>query len=447
MVRMVIEPCAEAPPSCPADGSAPGSLGPGGLRSRVGRSGDASFVALVLACGIGPVALDMYLPAMPAMEQSLHTSASTIQLTVTCYIVGMALGQLFAGPISDGTGRRWALLAPALVFTAASGVAASTHEVTLLLGVRALQGAAAGAAIVVGRAVVGDMYRGDDLAARLGTMVVIVQIGPVVAPVLGSAILGVGSWRAIFWAMTAVGAVMTAWIAVGVPETLPRQERHGRGLTQTLLRMRTLLRDWEYLKHVVVACAMVFGFFVYLGGSSFVLHAVYGVSASQYAVVFGSNAAAMVIGALFYRVMVPRWGPQLLRAVGVTIGSVAATLLVAVAVAGPRHLPGVETPWALLAVIACSMGLVSPATATLALQAGGYLRGTASSLLGGLSLIAGALATPLTGLAGSHSLLPMALLMLCGYLASAALLVTVTRPRHTTPTTTHRQGAPDQPCT
>lgn len=392
------------------------------------RTSRPSFAALVLASGIGPIALDSYLPAMPAMQASLGARASTIQLTVTCYIVGMALGQLFAGPISDGTGRRWSLLPPALVFTLASGVAASTEDVALLLATRAVQGAAAGAAIVVARAVVADVYRGPELASRLGTLAVIVQIGPIVAPSLGSVMLGIGSWRTIFWAMTAVGVAMSVRIAQGVPETLPRDERHERGLGETLRRMGSLLRDWGYTQHVLVSCAMVFGFFVYLGGSSFVLHAVYGVTASEYAVIFGVNAALAVTGALAFRFAVPRRGPEAVRRVGVMLGAVAASLLVLVAALGPDRVPGVAAPWVLLAAVAASMGLVSPATATLALEAGARARGTASSLLGGLSLVAGALATPLTGLVGSRTLLPMALLMLGGYAASAVLLLMIGRP-------------------
>ncbi|HVN52113.1 MAG TPA: MFS transporter, partial [Acidimicrobiales bacterium] len=335
--------------------------------------------------------------------------------------------QLFSGAISDGTGRRAALLAPAIVFTLASVVAASTPSVDVLLAVRLVQGAAAGAAIVVGRAVVSDVYRGPDLAARLGTVAVIVQLGPVVAPVLGSALLRVATWRAIFWGMAGVGAVLATAVALRVPETLPVRDRHGRGVGLAVLRMRTLLCDWSYIKHVLIACAMVFGFFVYLGGSSFVLHSVYGVTPSEYAVIFGGNAAAMVLGALVYRLTVRRRGPVALRRAGVSLGAAAATLLVAAAAVGPDRLPGVGPPWALLALIAASMGLVAPATATLALQAGSYLRGTASSLLGGLSLIAGALATPLTGWLGSSSLLPMSLLMLGGYLVSVALMLGVDR--------------------
>ncbi len=363
------------------------------------------------------------------MQSSLGAPASTIQLTVTCYIVGMALGQLFAGPVSDGIGRRRALLPPALVFTLASGVAAISEDVGILLAIRAVQGAAAGAAIVVARAVVADVYRGGELASRLGTLAIIVQIGPIVAPTLGSAMLGVGSWRTIFWAMTAVGVIMSGLIALGVPETLPREERDGRGLDETLRRMSSLLGDWGYLQHVLVTCAMVFGFFVYLGGSSFVLHAVYGITPSAYAVIFGVNAALAVCGALAFRVAVRRRGALAIRRVGVGLGAGAASLLAVVAALGPDRVPGVVVPWALLAAVAASMGLASPATATLALEAGMRARGTASSLLGGLSLVAGALATPLTGLLGSETLLPMALLMVGGYGGGAVLLLAIGRPR------------------
>jgi DHA1 family bicyclomycin/chloramphenicol resistance-like MFS transporter len=387
-----------------------------------------SFAALVLVAGIGPMALDTYMPVMPQMRASLHTGAALIQLTVTGYIVGMALGQLLAGPVSDGVGRRPVLLVPAFVFTAAAIVCATAVNADVLVVTRLVHGIAAGATVACGRAVVSDCYRGGDLAIRFGTLMAITSVGPVIAPQLGSVTLAIGTWRTIFWGMALLGVIMTGWIAAGVPESLPAHMRHGTDLISTGRRMLDLIRDWDFSKHVVVLCLAVFGFFTYIGGASFVLQTVYRVSPSKFAFVFSVNAGVMVAGIIAYRLAVARYGSGRVRAIGVTAATGAAFGLLAVAILGPSSAPGITVPWLLLAVVTGSMGLVLPATTTLAQQAGDRARGTASSLQGGLGMLAGALATPLTGVVGYASLLPMAVLMAAGFGAAALTLVAVSRP-------------------
>jgi MFS transporter, DHA1 family, multidrug resistance protein len=391
--------------------------------SRFGRK--PSFAALVLVAGIGPLALDTYMPAMPVMRASLHTSAALVQLTVTGYIIGMAIGQLLAGPISDGIGRRPALLLPAVVFTAAAVVCATAVNAEILVATRVVHGLAAGAMVACGRAVVSDIYRGREMATKFGTLMSITQIGPVVAPQIGSATLSLGGWRLIFWGIAGLGVVVTAWVAQGVPESLPAGKRHGTDLISTGQRMLDLIRDWDFSQHVVIGCLATFAFFIYIGGSSFVLQTVYGISASMFAIVFSANAALMVVGMVAYRLTVTRYGSSRLRAIGVATATAGAFALAAVAAAGPRAVPGLAVPWVLLAIVTGSMGLIFPATTTLAQQAGDRARGTASSLQGGLAFVAAAAATPLTGVFGYTSLLPMALLMAIGFAVAAVTLIVI----------------------
>jgi MFS transporter, DHA1 family, multidrug resistance protein len=394
--------------------------------SRSGRK--PSFAALVLVAGIGPLALDTYMPAMPVMRASLHTSAALVQLTVTGYIIGMAIGQLLAGPISDGIGRRPALLLPAVVFTAAAVVCATAVNAEILVATRVVHGLAAGAVAACGRAVVSDVYRGREMATKFGTLMSITQIGPVIAPQIGSATLSLGSWRLIFWGISGLGLVMVAWIALGVPESLPASKRHGTDLISTGRRMLDLIRDWDFSQHVVIGCLATFGFFIYIGGSSFVLQTVYGISPSMFAIVFSTDAAVMVVGMVGYRLTVTRYGSPRLRAIGVVTAAVGAIALAVVAVAGPGAVPGLAVPWVLLAIVTGAMGLIFPATTTLAQQAGDRARGTASSLQGGLAFVAAAAATPLTGVFGYTSLLPMALLMAIGFAVAAVTLIVISGP-------------------
>ena len=393
------------------------------------RRSTPSFGALILASGIAPMALDTYMPAMPQMAVSLHTSAAVIQLTVTGYIIGMAAGQLLSGPVSDAVGRRPLLLAPAVVFTVAAVVCATAASPGLLVATRLVHGMAAGATVACGRAVVSDRYRGGDLATRFGTLTAITQVGPVIAPGLGSVVIAAADWRAIFWFMAALGAVMVAWIALGVPETLPPAQRHPAGLAATGKRMATLARDWNFSQHVAVMCLVIFGFFIYIGGSSFVLQRTYGISQSAFSLLFSVNAALMIVGSLAYRLLVSRYGPARLRAVAVGLATVAALALLSAAQLSRPAPPPFALTWLLLAVATGSMGLFFPATSTLAQEAGMRARGTASSLQGGLSMLAGAIASPLTGLFGDDSLLPTGILMTAGFTAGAVLLVVVSRRR------------------
>jgi DHA1 family bicyclomycin/chloramphenicol resistance-like MFS transporter len=211
--------------------------------------------------------------------------------------------------------------------------------------------------------------------------------------------------------------------AAGIPETLPAERRQPPGLGQLARRMGDLARDWRFMRHVTLLCLAGAGFFTYIGGSSFVLQSVFHVSPSTYALIFGTNAAAMAGAGLAFRALVARTGAARLRAIGVTASTVAATaLLVAVSTAPP-----LVVVWLLLTVTVAGMGLTMPATTTLAQEAGRRSAGTASALQGGLSFLTGAIVTPLTGVAGYHSLLPMALAMTVFFLAASALMW-LTRP-------------------
>jgi DHA1 family bicyclomycin/chloramphenicol resistance-like MFS transporter len=374
-------------------------------------------------------ALDTYMPAMPQMGISLHTTAAVIQLTVTGYIIGMAVGQLIAGPISDGIGRRPLLLTPAIVFIVASVICATAVNPYVLVVTRLFHGIAAGATVACGRAVVGDRYRGADLATRFGTLTAATQIGPVIAPGLGSAILAVGDWRAIFWGMAVLGVVMVGWIALGVPETLPPEQRHGAGVGPTVKRMSDLISNREFSWQVVITCLVMFGFYIYIGGSSFVLQTVYGISESEFALVFAVNSGLIMVGSIAYRLLVSRCGPRTLRNAGVLIALTAVLVLVAAARTAHPPAPPLSVTWVLLGMVTGSMGLVIPASMTMAQQAGDRARGTAASLQGGLTQAACAIATPMTGIFGDTGLLPMAVLMAAGFAAGAAAMVTAARLR------------------
>ncbi|GAA1623388.1 multidrug effflux MFS transporter [Actinoplanes couchii] len=391
-----------------------------------------ALVALILVMGVGPFATDTYLAALPELQDSLATTATVVQLTLTTFIVGMAAGQLLIGPLSDSYGRRRLLLAGAIVFTVLSVVCAVSPNGPMLVAARLIQGLVAGGGVAIGRAVVTDVFHGPRAAATFGVITSFTFLGPVLAPAVGGLILAYGTWRTVFAALAGLGLLMVIGVAAGIPETLPPRDRHPAGLRPLLGRMGGLARDWAFMRHVVLQCVAGAGFFTYIGGSAFVLRSVYDISPARYTVVFATNAAAMAVASLMFRFLVVRTGAAPLRAVGVTLSTVGAGGLLAVALTGPSALP-LAAAWAMLCLVVAGMGLTIPSTTALAQEAGRRSAGTASALQGGLTFITAALVTPLTGIFGHDTLLPMALAMSLFFTAAFILMCFVTRTRTPAP--------------
>ncbi|HST81039.1 MAG TPA: multidrug effflux MFS transporter [Kineosporiaceae bacterium] len=379
----------------------------------------------MIVTGVGPLSTDTYIAGMPDLQRSLNTSAVIAQLTLTAFIIGIAAGQVAFGPLSDGRGRRGLLIGGAITFTVASAICAIAPTGALLVAARLFQGLAAGCGVAVGRAVVGDVYRGAEAAKRYGTLAAIVFLGPVIAPAVGGVILSVGDWRTVFAALTGFGGLMVAAVWFALPETLPPVDRHGGGLRDTVGRMTDLLGDWRFMRQVTVQCFAIAGFFTYIGGSSFVLETVYDLSVSRYATIFGTNAAAMAVSSMLFRFAVTRAGAARLRLAGLSLATTGALGLVVVGLIERTVLPPLGVPWALLCCVTFGMGLVIPASTTLGQQAGDRARGTASALLGGISFFVGALVTPLTGVVGYTSMLPMGVLMAGFFVTAGALALRV----------------------
>ncbi len=380
-----------------------------------------SFVILVLLSGISPLATDMYLPALPALSRSIHASISSSQLTLTSFLIGLAVGQIALGPLSDATGRRFFLLTGPALFIAASLACALAPSVGVLIAARLVQGFVGAAGVVCSRAVVSDYYRPDAAARRFGLLIGVGLLGPIIAPPLGTLLLHFGNWRLVFFVLAAVGVVQLAGVATGVPETLPAEHRHPGSLTATLARMTDLLRDRRFMAHVMVAALGTMGFFAYIGGSSFVLENVYGISTAMYGLVFAVDALLMATASFLFARLTPRIPVATLRSVGLAMSAGSATaLLVATLFAAPND-PPLALVWVALALVAGGMGFLLPASTALSQAAGTRAKGTASALAGGISFGCGALTTPLTGLIGGASVFPMAIVM-AGFLVTSLVM-------------------------
>ncbi|MGH3260961.1 MAG: MFS transporter [Trebonia sp.] len=281
-----------------------------------------------------------------------------------------------------------------------------------------MQGFVGAAGVVCARAVVSDYYLGDEAARRFGLLSAVSLLGPILAPAMGAGLLLVGDWRLIFYVLVGVGVIQAVGALLRVPETLPIEERQPGALRPTLARMTDLLSDRPFMAHVVVVTLAIMGFFSYIGGSSFVLEKMYGISSATYGLIFATNAAGMAVAAALFSRLLVRWSIAFLRLFGLVLSASAAVVLLAVSLVFGSHPPALALVWVLLACVTAGMGLILPASTALSQQAGARAKGTASALTGGLSFACGALVTPITGLFSGTSLVPMTTVM-AGFLVLA----------------------------
>jgi DHA1 family bicyclomycin/chloramphenicol resistance-like MFS transporter len=375
-----------------------------------------------------PLAMDMYLPSLPEVTTSLHAPAATVQLTLTGCLAGMALGQLLVGPMSDKWGRRRPLLTGLVVYVLATALCALAPSVEALVAFRLVQGLAGAAGIVIARAVVRDLYDGVAMARFFSTLMLISGVAPIVAPLIGGQILRVTDWRGVFVVLTAVGIALTVLVAVRLPETLEVTDRHGGGVGAALRSMRSLLADRVFTGYTIAGGFAFAALFAYISASPFVIQEIYGASPQTFSLLFGVNSVGLVVaGQVNGKVLVGRVGLDKVLAVGLTAVTAAATalLLMATGALGDVGLAPVATA---LFVLMSAMGITLPNTQTLALMRTRHHAGSASALLGTSSFLIGAVASPLVGIAGEHTAVPMAVVQLAAAVVAAGCFVALCRP-------------------
>ncbi|WP_201452501.1 multidrug effflux MFS transporter [Streptomyces sp. HM190] len=424
---------AERPPSEPAPAPStptptqhpgPAKATPAALR----RTG--LLVTLILGglTATPPLAMDMYLPALPEVTTSLHAPATTVQLTLTACLAGMALGQLLIGPMSDRWGRRRPLLLGLAVYVLATALCALAPTVETLIAVRLVQGLAGSAGIVIARAVVRDLYDGDAMARFFSTLMLISGVAPIVAPLVGGQILRVTDWRGVFVVLTVIGAALLAVVWARLPETLAPAERHGGGVAETLHAMRGLLADRVFMGYVLAGGFTFAALFAYISASPFVIQEIYGASPQTFSILFGVNSVGLVIvGQINGKILVGRVSLDKVFAVGLGVIMLAATALLLMSL-GAFGEVGLAPVAAALFVLMSAMGVTLPNTQALALMRVRHAAGSASALLGTSSFLVGAIASPLVGVAGEDTALPMAVVQLAATLVAATCFVALCRP-------------------
>ncbi|GGV57552.1 multidrug effflux MFS transporter [Streptomyces massasporeus] len=387
-------------------------------------------LSLVLVLGsltaLGPLTIDLYLPALPQVSADLHVSQTVTQLTLTAFMIGIAVGQLVLGPLSDTLGRRRPLLTGLTVYVVASAVCALAPDPAVLIGMRLVQGLAGAAGIVIARAVVRDLYDGLAAARLLSSLMLVSGTAPILAPVLGAQLLRLTSWRGVFVTLTLLGLAIFAATATLLTETLPTTHRRHGGLTTTLRTMRDLIRDRRFTGYLLTGSLGFAALFAYIAGSSFTIQRIYGASPQTYSLLFAVNSIGMVVtGQLNGKLLLGRFPSHRVLATGLAVLGAASTALLLLVTTTHAGLPWIATA---LFLTACPVGMILPTTTALCLQRAPHAPGSASALLGTTQFLMGALAPALAGLGGQGTALPMATSVLGLALAASGSFLALCRP-------------------
>lgn len=385
--------------------------------SGVVRPGLRYTVVLGLLSTFGPISLDLYLPLLPQLADELQTTPSAAQASITACLLGLACGQLFAGPLSDRLGRKRPLIVGVAVYAICSALCAVAPSIQALLGLRLLQGLGGAAGLVISRSVARDLFGGKALVVFLARMMLVSGFAPVVAPLLGGQLARFIDWRGIFWVLAGIGVVLVLAALVGLPESLGPARRQAGHVSDTLRGFGVLARDRLFMGVALAGGLASASMFAYIAGATFVLQKIYTMSPQGFSFVFGINSIGIVSCGQLAARLVRRHPANNVLTAGLSLNLLGAlSLLTTLALSGP--LPMVIGS---LFVMVASLGLVFPTTTAIALSGHGQRAGTASSMLGLLQYVFGALVAPLVGIAGEGTALPLGLVAAA---ASAAAMVT-----------------------
>jgi DHA1 family bicyclomycin/chloramphenicol resistance-like MFS transporter len=373
---------------------------------------------------VPPLSFDMYLPALPDIAADLGVAESQIQLTLSSCLIGIALGQLVGGPVADALGRRRPLVVGIVGYTALSIGCALAPTAPALVGLRFVQGLFGGVAVVISRAVVRDNATDAEAARIFSLLMLIGGTAPVVAPIVGGALINVTSWRGIFVVLALLGAAGLLSSLAVLPETLPPEGRRTGGVRDTASVVRRVVADPTFMGYALTGG---FGFgvlFFYISSSSFVFQEFYDFSPQQFSALFAGNAVGLVTFGKLNAVFVRRFGPARLLRVGIgqiVLGSVLLSLALQL---------DLRLPFVIGALVLANLGipLIVPNPTALALTPYGREAGTASAFLGVVQFAVGALATPIAGAFGETTAFSMAYgMVVMALLAVAADVLLVRR--------------------
>nr|WP_092074459.1 Bcr/CflA family multidrug efflux MFS transporter [Dendrosporobacter quercicolus]NSL49665.1 Bcr/CflA family multidrug efflux MFS transporter [Dendrosporobacter quercicolus DSM 1736]SDM96121.1 MFS transporter, DHA1 family, bicyclomycin/chloramphenicol resistance protein [Dendrosporobacter quercicolus] len=362
-----------------------------------------AFVLGTLAA-FGPLSIDMYLPALPHLVRDLHSTTSLAQLSLTACLLGIALGQIFVGPVSDVLGRKGPLMAGLAFYVLSSLLCVVAPTIELFIVMRFIQGLAGSAGVVISRAAVRDLYSGPELTRFFSLLMLVNGVAPVIAPVLGGQVLQFTSWRGIFVILTGLGVIMAAVVLWGFRETLPLSLRSKGGLDNTLHGFRDLIHNRKFMGYALVQGFSIAAMFAYISGSPFVLQNMFNVSPQMFSLLFAINSIGIIIASQMTGRLAGRIREGKLLISGLTLAFFSSLVLLVTTLLGG----GLYTLLIPLFFTVASVGIIGTSSFSLAMQDQARAAGSASALIGLLSFVLGGVMAPFVGIAGSHTALPMA---------------------------------------
>ncbi|MET4565655.1 Bcr/CflA family efflux MFS transporter [Bacillus subtilis] len=378
------------------------------LHNPTGKERLALAFLLGMLAILGPLNIDMYLPSFPEIAEDLSASASLVQLSLTACLVGLTIGQLIVGPVSDAQGRRKPLLICIFLFALSSLFCALSPNITTLVATRFLQGFTASAGLVLSRAIVRDVFTGRELSKFFSLLMVITAVAPMVAPMTGGAILLLpfATWHTIFHVLMIIGFLLVLLIALRLKETLPPEKRIPSSIGTSVKTMGSLLKDRSFMGYALTVGFIHGGSFAYVSGTPFVYQDIYGVSPQVFSILFGINGLAIISGSF----IIGRFGgiiheKSLLRIAVITAMIATAVLLTMTMIHGP-----LATLVISIFIYMITIGMVLTSTFTLAMKKQGHRAGSASALLGMLPLLLGSIVSPLVGI-NETTAVPMGAIM------------------------------------
>ncbi|MGJ7526056.1 multidrug effflux MFS transporter [Variovorax sp. GB1P17] len=379
-------------------------------------------IVLGLLTAIGPSAIDMYLPALPAIGHALGAGPHAVQASLMAFFIATGMGQLVAGPLSDMFGRKRPMYVGLGVFVAASIGCALASSIGVLIAFRFLQGLGACACMVTPRAVVRDLHTGAEAARLMSLLILVYSVSPILAPLVGSFVADAASWRAVFWVIGALAVLAVAMVALLLPETRPPAARLQSSLRGAMAGYGVLLRDRHFMGVAFMASLTLSGFFIYVANSSFVMSTHFGVSPRLYAMLFALNAVSMIAASQMNGWLAARFGIRRVLRTAVMAHVAVTALLLVLTLAGVDRL-GVLV--GLLMAVYGLNGVIVPSTFVVAMEGHAARAGTASALLGTMNFAGGAVAVALVAPFADGTPLPMVAGIACCSVVVGALALRV----------------------
>jgi MFS transporter, DHA1 family, multidrug resistance protein len=378
---------------------------------------DYRRLALILGAltAMGPLAIDMYLPALPTIAREFHTDSAAVQVSLAVYFTGIALGQAFYGPLSDRVGRKPALYFGLVVFIVSSIGCALAGSVQSLIVFRFLQALGGCAPLVIPRAVVRDHFDQLGSVRMLSVLMLVMGLAPILAPLVGGQLLVNFGWRSVFWLLTVYGVVWLVLVAIFLPESLPVARRRRQPLRAILAIYARLARDRAYMGHVLSGALIFAGLLAYIAGSPFVFIELFHVSPERYGLFFGTNAIGIIAASQINRWLAGRVPARRVVGVMLSVAMTASLVLLVDAYTGFGGFAGILVP--LFCFITCH-GFVLPNTTALAMAPHGREAGSASALLGTIQFVLGSTSGALVGAFANGTAVPLAAVIAgCGVAA------------------------------